>query len=309
MKQHEFAKKIGISQNHLSQIESGKRKVSIALLDKIAEAFSLGYDELLREMRPIVNSPDDFGKVFKWIREQQQISIEAIADRIGETPATLEKWEKKGSLIDSDKLEIIADALNVSLDYVYGIEDDPTPVDKPPSIKTVKDERIARPENPSGIITNIKNIPPNYDLMKIPLFSKATAASCGVGNSYYDVSEEAEDILLIARSSFAELDDLRPPFATYADGDSMENAGIEDGSQVLINPAESVHSGDVACVWWDGRVAIKWVMFQPDGSVELRSANVDYQPIKIDKEYVKDTDWFRIIGRVVLVIVKPRRAY
>lgn len=46
--QEEFASRAGISQTYTSQMESGQRAVSIDTLDKVAIAFSLELDQLLK---------------------------------------------------------------------------------------------------------------------------------------------------------------------------------------------------------------------------------------------------------------------
>lgn len=91
----------------------------------------------------------------------------------------------------------------------------------------------------------------------------------------------------------------------------MEGAGLEEGSVAVINPAEDVISGDMALVVWNDNWFVKWVVWNPDGSVELRSANPNYATITVDKEYAADTNWFRIVGKIVSIIKrsKPRRAF
>lgn len=136
-------------------------------------------------------------------------------------------------------------------------------------------------------------------------------ASCGVGNGLSGVDLQAADTIFIEQSDLHRYDDLRKPFAIRTEGDSMEGAGLEEGSVAVINPAEDVLSGDMALVVWNDNWFVKWVVWNPDGSVELRSANPNYGTIKVDKEYAADNSWFRVVGKVVSIIkrTKPRRAF
>lgn len=54
------------------------------------------------------------------------LSREALAGRIGVSTTTLQTWERSG-LPGRDNLAALARALEVSLDYLFGLTDDPTP--------------------------------------------------------------------------------------------------------------------------------------------------------------------------------------
>jgi transcriptional regulator with XRE-family HTH domain len=128
MKQSELAKLVGISQNHLSQLERGTRKVSLQLLEKFSEALEMAPADLLRDYHP---TPDDsdLGKVIKWLRETQEISVEDFAAAIDESPDTVKKWERKeGSMnqVATEKLFLIAKALDTTVDYLVGFTEDPS---------------------------------------------------------------------------------------------------------------------------------------------------------------------------------------
>ena len=70
-------------------------------------------------------------------------------------------------------------------------------------------------------------------------------------------------------------------------------------------------NGDAALISCDGDWLIKWVVYNPDGSVDLRPANPNYSPRHIESAYASDPTWFRIIGKVVRVvrISNPKRAF
>lgn len=147
--------------------------------------------------------------------------------------------------------------------------------------------------------------------LEIPLLTMATAASCGAGNGLYGVVPESTENIFVEASTFKCLDETRKPFAIPIEGDSMTGAGLEEGANAVINPAEEVMNGDAALISCDGSWMIKWVIFCPDGSVELRPANPNYSPTRIEAAYAADPSWFRIIGKVVATVKKgfPKRAF
>ncbi|MEG1837580.1 MAG: S24 family peptidase, partial [Synergistaceae bacterium] len=145
---------------------------------------------------------------------------------------------------------------------------------------------------------------------EIPVLDISMAASCGAGNGLYGIEGKYTDTICMPVESFACIDQEKKPFGIHIDGDSMEGAGLADGSIAVINPAEDVINGDIALVSYNDSWFIKWVVWTPSG-VELRSANPNYTTVNIDTEYTKDPSWFRIIGKVVEIVKKskPKRAF
>lgn len=100
----------------------------------------------------------------------------------------------------------------------------------------------------------------------------------------------------------------RRPFIVTVEGDSMEDANIPDGCRIVVNPEEEVRNGDPALVCYGihNDVAVKWVYWGKDCSVEIRSASLRYPPRTFDREEI-DRGEFRIIGRVVHILLAPKR--
>ncbi|MEA4871882.1 MAG: S24 family peptidase [Synergistaceae bacterium] len=147
--------------------------------------------------------------------------------------------------------------------------------------------------------------------IEIPLLTMATAASCGAGNGLYGVIPGSTENIFVEVSTFKCLDETRKPFAIPIEGDSMTGAGLEEGANAVINPAEEVMNGDAALISCDGDWLIKWVVYNPDGSIDLKPANPNYSPRHIESVYASDPTWFSIIGKVVAVVRKsvPKRAF
>ncbi|MHB1000791.1 MAG: transcriptional repressor LexA [Armatimonadota bacterium] len=84
-------------------------------------------------------------------------------------------------------------------------------------------------------------------------------------------------------------------FALQVQGDSMINAGISDGSIVIVRQQPISESGDIVVVLIGSEATVKRLYIR-DAQIELRPENPCYQPIIIDP----DMD-LRIVGKVVAV--------
>lgn len=92
------------------------------------------------------------------------------------------------------------------------------------------------------------------------------------------------------------------PEATFygrVDGDSMKDAGINDGDIAVIDRCVEPQNGDVIVGYINGEFTIKYLdlTHKEEGYIELRPANKDYQPIRID-----ESDSFEVWGVVIWTI-------
>lgn len=97
-------------------------------------------------------------------------------------------------------------------------------------------------------------------------------------------------------------DFIRHPEATFygrVDGDSMEDAGIDDGDIAVIDRSLEAQDGDIVVGYVNGEFTIKFLdlKHKADGYIELRPANKKYDPIRVE-EY----DEFEVWGVVVWTI-------
>ena len=95
---------------------------------------------------------------------------------------------------------------------------------------------------------------------------------------------------------------IRNPDATFygrVDGDSMIDAGICDGDIAVIDRSVEAQDGDVVVAFVNNEFTIKYLdlSHKEEGYIELRPANRDFQPIRID-----DGDRFEVWGVVVWTI-------
>ena len=100
---------------------------------------------------------------------------------------------------------------------------------------------------------------------------------------------------------------IKNPEATFygrVSGDSMIEAGICDSDIAVIDRSLQPVDGDVIVAFVNGEFTIKYLdlKHKEEGSLELRPANANYQPIRIDAD-----DNFRVWGVVVWTIKQWRR--
>ena len=100
---------------------------------------------------------------------------------------------------------------------------------------------------------------------------------------------------------------IKNPEATFygrVSGDSMIEAGICDSDIAVIDRSLQPVDGDVIVAFVNGEFTIKYLdlKHKEEGYIELRPANANYQPIRIDAD-----DNFRVCGVVVWTIKQWRR--
>ena len=95
---------------------------------------------------------------------------------------------------------------------------------------------------------------------------------------------------------------IRNPEATFygkVEGDSMIEAGINDGDIAVIDRSVEAQDGDIVVGYINDEFTIKYLdlTHRKDGYIELRPANKDFKPIRIDAD-----DDFEVWGVVIWTI-------
>ena len=111
----------------------------------------------------------------------------------------------------------------------------------------------------------------------------------------------AEEYVEIALDLNKEL--IKHPASTFyarVKGDSMVDAGIQDGDLLVIDKALEPKEGTVAVCYLDGEFTVKRLSVREEG-VYLMPANAEFKPIRITEE-----NNFLVWGLVAYVIHKPR---
>ena len=190
------------------------------------------------------------GERIKKRREQIGLTQVALADMIGESKQTIYKYETGiVTNIPSDKIELIAKALRVQPEWIMGWTD-----------------------------TESTEIPPGFEpppkMRKVPLIGEI---ACGEPilaeqnvEDYLDVPEEVHcDFLLRCK------------------GDSMIDAGIQNGDAVFIRIQETVENGEIAAVRIGDEATLKRVYWDGD-TLMLMPANNAYAPKSFRGEEIND---------------------
>ena len=189
------------------------------------------------------------GERIKMRREQLGITQTALADMIGESKQTIYKYESGVvSNIPSDKIEAIANVLDVSPAWICGWEQDSEiPV-------------------PSGF-------DPLPDMEEIPLVGRI---ACGEPIT----AEENLEGYVSAPAMW------HATFALLCRGDSMEPT-ICDGDLVAIKKDIQIENGQIVAVRIGDEATLKRVYIHKD-YIELRPENPAYTSIILRKEEISE---------------------
>ncbi|MDL2298884.1 LexA family transcriptional regulator [Synergistaceae bacterium OttesenSCG-928-D05] len=224
----------------------------------------------------------------KCLRRTKNLSQQGLAASVGVSRTTVVAWEKGAYVPEGGKLKRIAAALETSVSYLLGETSDPGPAYS--SAKTIL--RITQTQKNSHI--------------EIPIRSISRRALHEHEEGLYAMTDKQDETIIVSKESLAHYDPARRPFAVRVEGESMKEAGVPEGSLAIINPAEDVKCGTAALIEYNAVWSIRWVIYLPDGGVELHAADPLTKSYVIDKSCAANESWFRIIGPVVEVIHKHK---
>lgn len=191
------------------------------------------------------NKPDSrlfylaVGNNIKKYRSIRNFSLQDLAERVGLTKKTIQRYENGEIKIDMDRLTDVAAALEVDIAQL-----------------------VAGAESFLGVDVE------DLDSVKVPVIGRV---SCGNGVMAIEEIEGYEDTPRAWVKGGEH-------FYVRAEGDSMINARIHDGDLLLIRKQEEVEDGEIAAVLIDDKVFLKRV-FKNDGGLSLYSDNPLYGPI------------------------------
>lgn len=190
-------------------------------------------------------------------------TLEDVANLVGVTRQTVQKYESGViSNIPSDKIELLAKALDVTPAYLMGWEDE----------KPAKDD-----------IYQYDNIYP-IELKKFPLLGEI---ACG---EPVFATEDRKSYILAGS-------DIKADFCLKAKGDSMINARIMNGDIVFIRKQPMVENGEIAAVIIDDEATLKRVTYFKDKNMLiLKPENPKYSDLVYIKEELNS---IRILGKAV----------
>jgi repressor LexA len=188
------------------------------------------------------------GDRIKRRRLAMDLTLQDLSDRAGVSRQTIFRYES-GEIknIPSDKIELIAAGLDVSPGYIMGWEEVAPPA---PNLE----------------------IPRAYD---IPVLGRIC---CGDG--VFVAEQSVSGYFALDRS-------VKADYCLVARGDSMIDAGIDDGDRVFIKQVEDYEDGKIYGVVIRGEeLASLKKVYHIENKVLLQACNSAYQPTILSQEDV-----------------------
>ena len=180
--------------------------------------------------------------VLKARRSELHLTLKEIADRVGVSEGTVQRWES-GNIknLRYERITKLAEVLEVSPSFLMGFTDNPS-TQSPPS--------------------NIIPMPKTYD---VPLIGNIAC-----GQPILAVEDASETVPVPAW--------VHADFALRCKGDSMINARIFDGDVVYIRRQPQVENGEIAAVRIGDEATLKRVRLFDD-HIALEPENPMYKPL------------------------------
>lgn len=202
-------------------------------------------------------------KIIADLRKQKKITQAKLAQIIGIGRSTLAMYETDGSEPDFATASKLADFFGVSVDYLLGRD-------------------VVHPAN---------ELPLDNQFIKLPVFGSIRA---GFGRSLVpEVTGDFEEVPPSTTRGYPKNELM----VLIVKGDSMY-PDFQDGDRVLIHRQDSVDSGDIAAIIYDGEDAtIKKVRYESGQDwFEMVPRNPEFKTKRIDGANLQDC---RVIGKVI----------
>lgn len=184
----------------------------------------------------------EIARRIKMRREELGLTTEDLANRMGyKDRSSISKIENGKADIPQSKVIAFAHALHTTTAYLIGIDEE-------------KEEKVI----PPGFMP----LPETY---RVPLVGRI---ACG---QPITAEENIEDYMDVPKGKLVD-------FCLLCEGDSMIDAGIDDGDVVYIRKQPDIENGQIAAVRIDNEATLKRVYKYPDRLV-LQPENRSYPPL------------------------------
>lgn len=214
-----------------------------------------------------------FVKRLNELLKQNGVSRKQFSEDVQINKNQVKRWEDNNSVPNRTTLTVIANYFGVSVAYLKGETDDPTP------------ENAFNHFSVPGIMPVKRK--------KLPILG---SVACG---EPIWAEEEYQGYISVN-------EDIKADFCLLAKGDSMIDAGIKDGSIILVKSQPTVDNGQIAVVLIENEATLKRVYFdEANKSLILNPANAAYNPIIINTEQLQSGQ-VKILGRAVACQFKIR---
>lgn len=204
------------------------------------------------------------------LRKSKGYNMKQTAKMLNMPYTTYVGYEKGEREPDSEKLILLSNFFNCSVDYLIYRSDDPN------GHQTSDDDIFSRYPNISPIKTK-----------KFPLLGEIAC-----GKPIY--AEEEHESYISAN------EDIQADFCLRAKGDSMINADIYDGDIVFIRKQDIVDDGEIAAVIIEDEATLKRVYYDRENNrLQLVAENPKYAPLIYVNE---ELNYIHILGKAVALM-------
>lgn len=198
-------------------------------------------------------------------RKELQMSQDELALKTGyKGKSAISRIENGQRELSQSQIEIFAKALQTTPSYLMGWEQDKTDLSGIPGVIPVK------------------------KIIKIPILGHIQCGKPVMSVENYEGYFPADPEI------------INSDFCLYADGDSMIDAGINEGDLVFFKQTPQVENGTIAAVFVDDTTTLKR-FYRKENQIILQPENKSYSPIIIDLD---ESTNIRILGEMVGMYVK-----
>ena len=212
-----------------------------------------------------MNSNDEIIDILIQACFENDISQNELARRVGMAKSAISRYFNKTREFPLNRADQFAKALGLETEYLLGVS--------LPSEDTVENRPL--PEN----------LKPITKVNRIPIVGSIAAGKPILAE------EDIESYLILNQ-------EYKADFALSIRGDSMIDAGINDGDLALIIKDRPVTNGDIYAVLVDGEATFKKV-YKNDDYLTLQPCNSKYEPL-----VVKEEDNPYIVGKLSGIVRK-----
>lgn len=221
-----------------------------------------------------------FSQGLREAMKKKGVTAYRLSKDIGIHQTTISNWLNGKSTPKAELLEKIASALGVSAAFLMGWENSIGETDVNLAVLEIAKKCGVRWENVEDVMEGRPthdNLKPEIvqairsELQTAGLITQVQAIPCHIACGNQLAAENIEGCVDVP-------EDVHIDFALICRGDSMINAGIQNGDVVYIREQHTVESGQIAAVRIGEEVTLKRVYFDGD-TIILQSANINYAPL------------------------------
>jgi repressor LexA len=268
----------------------------------------------VEEVNLLLSLKDEIRERIKAIRNKSGLSMAKFGAVIGVSSGNVSDWESGKVLPNILAIAAISQNFGISIDWIITGKEFDFQDALPPDIKKLieafkhlgEDNQHALKAytafllscEPSDVLEQALNklrtpeTPPEPETIKeeqnkyfVPILGHAAAGLPIL------VEEFIDGVVPVPKDLFKE-----KAYFIRIKGDSMIQAGINDGSLVLIRPQPTVENNEIALVTYNTEVTVKRFV-RENNCIRLRSANPEYKDI-----IIKNLEAVRILGKVIKII-------